>query len=130
MPAPDRRRGQAVAGIQFPCLRLLDSRLRVNDVRPQILAVYVGNGHLERRSRNRSESQDEQTPSPLMGESRGGGEARHSVRLQCKGYRPVEIPVNYASRSFAEGKKNRPFRDPPTWIRALVKYRLVPIGQR
>ena len=51
-------------------------------------------------------------------------------KLLRKGYQPVEIPVNYTSRSFAEGKKIRPFRDPPTWIRALVKYRFAPIGRR
>ncbi|HEY5869108.1 MAG TPA: glycosyltransferase [Candidatus Tectomicrobia bacterium] len=52
------------------------------------------------------------------------------AKLLRKGYQPVEIPVNYTSRSFAEGKKIRPFRDPPTWIRALVKYRFAPIGRR
>jgi SAM-dependent methyltransferase len=52
------------------------------------------------------------------------------AKLFRKAYRPVEIPVNYNSRSFSEGKKVRPFRDPLTWIRALVKYRFVPVGQR
>jgi len=46
------------------------------------------------------------------------------IKLIRKGYRPLEIPVNYRSRSFAEGKKVRVFRDPLTWMRALVKYRL------
>ena len=41
-----------------------------------------------------------------------------------KGYRPLEIPVNYRSRSFAEGKKVSLFRDPLTWLRILVKLRL------
>ena len=45
------------------------------------------------------------------------------IKLIRKGYRPLEIPVNYRSRSFAEGKKVRVFRDPLTWMRALVKYR-------
>ncbi len=36
----------AQAGIQFPCPRLLDSRLRGNDARIQVLAVYVRNGQL------------------------------------------------------------------------------------
>jgi hypothetical protein len=40
-----------------------------------------------------------------------------------KGYVPLEIPVNYQSRGFEEGKKVRVFRDPPTWLRALMKYR-------
>ena len=47
------------------------------------------------------------------------------IKLVRKGYRPIEIPVAYRSRSFAEGKKVRMFRDPVTWMRALFKYRLV-----
>lgn len=38
------------------------------------------------------------------------------IRLVQKGYRPVEVPVNYSSRSFREGKKVRLFRDPFTWL--------------
>ena len=49
------------------------------------------------------------------------------IKLIRKGYTPVEIPVNYNSRSFAEGKKVNMFRDPLTWIRALIKYRFVKI---
>jgi len=49
------------------------------------------------------------------------------VKLIRKGYRPLEIPVNYRSRSFAEGKKVSIFRDPLTWIKALVKYRFAPL---
>jgi len=45
------------------------------------------------------------------------------IKLIRKGYTPLEIPVNYRSRSYKEGKKVRIFRDPFTWIRALVKYR-------
>jgi len=45
------------------------------------------------------------------------------IKLVRKGYRPIEIPVNYRSRSFEEGKKVNGFRDPLTWIRAIVKYR-------
>jgi glycosyltransferase involved in cell wall biosynthesis len=41
-----------------------------------------------------------------------------------KGYRPLEIPVNYRSRSFAEGKKVSLFRDPITWLRVFVRLRL------
>jgi len=52
------------------------------------------------------------------------------TKLLRKGYKPREIPVNYNSRSFSEGKKVRPFRDPPTWLRALVKYRLARLGRR
>lgn len=45
------------------------------------------------------------------------------IKLVRKGHRPIEIPVSYRSRSFKEGKKISMFRDPLTWIRALVKYR-------
>lgn len=38
------------------------------------------------------------------------------IKLVRKGYRPLEIPVNYTSRSFREGKKVRIFRDPFTWL--------------
>lgn len=49
------------------------------------------------------------------------------IKLLLKGYRPLEIPVNYCSRSFTQGKKIRFFRDPPTWIAADLKYRLRPL---
>jgi glycosyltransferase involved in cell wall biosynthesis len=42
------------------------------------------------------------------------------VKMIRKGYRPIEIPVNYRSRSYKEGKKVNPFRDPWTWLRALA----------
>jgi len=44
--------------------------------------------------------------------------------VRC-GYDPLEIPVNYTSRSFADGKKVTLIRDPLTWLRACAKYRLV-----
>jgi glycosyltransferase involved in cell wall biosynthesis len=47
-----------------------------------------------------------------------------AIRLGCN---PVEIPVQYKSRSFSEGKKIRFLRDPLTWIVALVKFRIVRI---
>jgi glycosyltransferase involved in cell wall biosynthesis/2-polyprenyl-3-methyl-5-hydroxy-6-metoxy-1,4-benzoquinol methylase len=46
------------------------------------------------------------------------------IKLVRKGYIPMEIPVNYRSRSFSEGKKVSMLRDPLTWFRALVKFRL------
>lgn len=46
------------------------------------------------------------------------------IKLVRKGYRPIEIPVNYRSRSFKQGKKVDAFRDPWTWLRAIVKFRL------
>ncbi len=44
------------------------------------------------------------------------------IKLIKKGYQPQEIPVNYKSRGFAEGKKIAVFRDPVTWIIADIKY--------
>ena len=49
------------------------------------------------------------------------------IKLLRKGYQPLEIPVNYRSRSFAEGKKVSFFGDPMTWLRALIKFRLEPM---
>jgi hypothetical protein len=49
------------------------------------------------------------------------------IKLLRKGYVPLEIPVNYRARSFSEGKKVSPFRDPLTWMRALIKYRFASI---
>jgi glycosyltransferase involved in cell wall biosynthesis len=45
------------------------------------------------------------------------------IKLVRKGHRPIEIPISYRSRSFKEGKKIMMFRDPLTWLRALVKFR-------
>jgi hypothetical protein len=49
------------------------------------------------------------------------------IKLVRKGYVPLEVAVNYESRSFKEGKKVSAFRDPLTWVRALVKYRFASI---
>ena len=49
------------------------------------------------------------------------------IKMIRKGYTPIEIPVNYTARSWAQGKKVRPIRDPLTWLRALVKYRFVKV---
>ena len=49
------------------------------------------------------------------------------IKLIRKGYRPLELPVNYRSRSFKEGKKVRLFRDPMTWLKALSWLRFQPI---
>ena len=45
------------------------------------------------------------------------------IKFVRKGLVPLEIPVNYWSRSFGEGKKVRPFLDPMLWIVALLKFR-------
>ncbi|HEX2851861.1 MAG TPA: glycosyltransferase family 2 protein [Opitutaceae bacterium] len=47
------------------------------------------------------------------------------MKLVRKGYRPIEIPISYTSRSFKEGKKVSMIRDPLTWLWAVVKYRFV-----
>ncbi len=53
--------------------------------------------------------------------------------LVCKmvrrGHVPVEVPVNYRSRSFAEGKKVRFFRDPVTWLQTIVASRFEPLAE-
>ncbi len=49
------------------------------------------------------------------------------IKLLRKGYRPIELPVNYRSRSFKEGKKVRMFRDPLTWLKALARLRFTKI---
>ena len=46
------------------------------------------------------------------------------IKLVRKGYKPIEIPITYRSRSFADGKKIRMWSDPITWIKALIKYRI------
>lgn len=49
------------------------------------------------------------------------------IKLVRRGYVPTEVPVNYRSRSFEEGKKVNIWRDPLTWLRAIVKFRFQPI---
>lgn len=46
------------------------------------------------------------------------------IKLVRKGYKPLEVPVNYSSRSFREGKKVRLFRDPFTWLWVDLKLRV------
>jgi hypothetical protein len=50
-----------------------------------------------------------------------------AIKLLRKGYRPIEIPVNYRSRSLAQGKKVTLVRDPLTWLRALWRFRKSPL---
>ena len=44
-------------------------------------------------------------------------------KLIRRGHVPLEVPVNYKSRSYAEGKKVRFFRDPMTWFKTIVSSR-------
>jgi len=50
------------------------------------------------------------------------------VKLVRKGYRPIEIPVNYRSRSFESGKKVSIVRDPWTWLWALLRLRFTEVN--
>jgi len=49
------------------------------------------------------------------------------IKLIRRGYRPVEIPITYRSRSFKEGKKVRIWRDPLGWIWAWAVARFGPL---
>jgi glycosyltransferase involved in cell wall biosynthesis len=49
------------------------------------------------------------------------------IKLIRKGYSPLEIPVNYRSRSFKQGKKVRIFQDPLMWLWVDIKYRFTSI---
>jgi glycosyltransferase involved in cell wall biosynthesis len=50
------------------------------------------------------------------------------IKLIRNGYRPIEIPITYRSRSFQQGKKVRMFRDPFTWLVAWAKARFGRLG--
>lgn len=47
------------------------------------------------------------------------------IKLTRAGHKPLEVPVQYVSRDFNEGKKIRTLADPPTWIRAWWKYAIL-----
>lgn len=49
------------------------------------------------------------------------------IKLIRRGFKPMEIPVNYRSRSFLQGKKVRMLADPLTWIKAIVKFRFTKV---
>lgn len=49
------------------------------------------------------------------------------IKLIRKGHCPVELPVNYRSRSYKEGKKVRMFRDPLSWLGTLAWLRTIKI---
>jgi hypothetical protein len=44
-------------------------------------------------------------------------------KLIRSGFMPLEVPVSYKSRGFDEGKKIRIWRDPITWLVAIVACR-------
>jgi glycosyltransferase involved in cell wall biosynthesis len=49
------------------------------------------------------------------------------IKLLRKGYQPLELPVNYRSRSFKEGKKVSLFGDPISWLKVCAKLRFTRI---
>jgi hypothetical protein len=49
------------------------------------------------------------------------------IKLLRKGYRPLEIPVNYKARSYKEGKKITIVRDSWNLLRTIIKYRFAPL---
>lgn len=50
------------------------------------------------------------------------------IKLIRKGYIPIELPVNYTSRSFAEGKKVSVVRDGMTWVATIIRARFSTLG--
>jgi len=50
------------------------------------------------------------------------------IKLLRKGYVPLEIPVNYRSRSLKQGKKVSMVTDPWTWVWALIRLRFSPLN--
>ncbi len=50
------------------------------------------------------------------------------IKLARKGYRPLELPVNYVSRSFADGKKVSVTRDGMTWVFTILRARFSSLG--
>jgi glycosyltransferase involved in cell wall biosynthesis len=51
-------------------------------------------------------------------------------KLIRSGFIPLEIPISYQSRGYDEGKKVSILRDPPLWVRAIVKTRFAPLKQK
>jgi glycosyltransferase involved in cell wall biosynthesis len=49
-------------------------------------------------------------------------------KLILAGYVPLEVPVSYKSRGFDEGKKIRIWRDPFTWVAAILRCRFLAHG--
>ncbi len=45
------------------------------------------------------------------------------AKLIRSGFIPLEVPISYVSRGFEEGKKIHVFRDPFTWVWAILKFR-------
>lgn len=52
------------------------------------------------------------------------------AKLIRAGFSPMEIPVNYKSRGFEEGKKVRVILDPLTWIWAIFRFRFMRLNPK
>jgi hypothetical protein len=52
------------------------------------------------------------------------------IKLVRKGYTPLEVPVNYSSRSFKEGKKVTLVGDPISWVITNIKLRFEAVLHR
>lgn len=50
------------------------------------------------------------------------------IKLVRKGYKPLELPVNYTARSFAEGKKVSFVKDGLTWVTTDLRLRFGRLG--
>jgi glycosyl transferase family 2 len=50
------------------------------------------------------------------------------IKLVRKGYVPIELPVNYNARSFADGKKVSFSQDGLTWLWTIFRQRFTPLG--
>jgi 2-polyprenyl-3-methyl-5-hydroxy-6-metoxy-1,4-benzoquinol methylase len=50
------------------------------------------------------------------------------LKLIRRGYKPIEVPINYSARSFSEGKKVSIRNDPVSWMIAIFKYRFSSIS--
>jgi Glycosyl transferase family 2 len=51
------------------------------------------------------------------------------IKLVRKGYQPIELPVNYTARSFAEGKKVSFVKDGLTWVTTDLRLRFERLGK-
>ena len=49
------------------------------------------------------------------------------AKLMRKGFKPLEVPVSYQSRSYAEGKKIRLWRDGTRSLVAIIRFRFGPL---
>jgi glycosyltransferase involved in cell wall biosynthesis len=51
------------------------------------------------------------------------------AKLIRSGYKPIEVPIHYRPRGFAEGKKVSIMRDGPRYVKAIIENRILPINK-